>query len=61
MYGTEKRANPILRTLAAVLAAVMLMAAVPTASAAEKPAERYLVPVGHTVGVKLFAKGVLVV
>ena len=61
MYGTAQWTKPILRTLAAVLAAVMLMAAVPTASAAEKPAERYLVPVGHTVGVKLFAKGVLVV
>lgn len=61
MYGTEKRAKPMLHTLAAVLAAVMLMTAVPAASAAENPAERYLVPVGHTVGVKLFAKGVLVV
>ena len=38
----------------------MVMASVPAASAADG-AERYLVPVGHTVGVKLFAKGVLVV
>ena len=39
----------------------MVMAAVPAASAAEGEAERSLIPVGHTVGVKLFARGVLVV
>lgn len=61
MYGAAQYAKPLLRGLTAVLAAVMLMASVPMAAAVETPQSRCLVPVGHTVGVKLFSKGVLVV
>ena len=46
---------------AALLAAALVWAAVPAAVAAEPAGARMLIPVGHTVGIKLFAKGVVVV
>lgn len=46
----------------AALALVCLLCAGPSADAAEVSAgTRMLVPVGHTVGIKLFSRGVLVV
>ena len=46
----------------AALALVCLLCAGPSADAAEvSTGTRMLVPVGHTVGIKLFSRGVLVV
>ena len=65
MYGPWQTAKRALRGGAALLLAVQLLIA-PTAAAraAEPdtaPSARELVPVGHTVGIKLFSRGVLVV
>ena len=61
MYGLSQSAARLLRLGAAVLlaAAMCLSVGVPFAGAAD--GQRMLVPVGHTVGVKLFSRGVLVV
>ena len=64
MCGISQTFRRLLRGGAACLLAVSLLGmARIDAVAAEKhaPAERMLVPVGHTVGIKLFSKGVLVV
>ncbi len=67
MYGPFQKAKGALRGGAALLLALLLCTAAPfgagvTASAAgSEPSARLLVPVGHTVGIKLFARGVLVV
>ena len=65
LYGPWQTAKRALRGGAALLLAVQLLIA-PTAAAqaAEPdtaPSARELVPVGHTVGIKLFSRGVLVV
>ncbi len=57
MYGTVQTAKRLLRMAAVGLAAALVCAA--GASATVTP--RYLVPVGHTVGIKLFSRGVVVV
>ncbi len=65
MYGPWQTAKRALRGGAALLLAVqLLMAPTAAARAAEPdtaPSARELVPVGHTVGIKLFSRGVLVV
>ena len=67
MYGPFQKAKGVLRGGAALLLAVLLCGAAPfgagvTARAAGGDSSaRMLVPVGHTVGIKLFARGVLVV
>ena len=67
MYGLTQNAKHLLRSGAALLAAVLLILAMPSAAAADVNAAvdsngaKMLVPVGHTVGIKLFSKGVLVV
>ena len=67
MYGLAQNAKHLLRSGAALLAAVLLILAMPSAAAADASAAvdsngvKMLVPVGHTVGIKLFSKGVLVV
>jgi len=64
LCGISQTFRRLLRGGAACLLAVSLLGmARIDAVAAEKhaPAERMLVPVGHTVGIKLFSKGVLVV
>ena len=59
MYELSQKARAVLRCAAALCLAVALCGA-SRAGAAEE-AERMLVPVGHTVGIKLFSRGVLVV
>ena len=67
MYEPFQKAKGVLRGGAALLLAVLLCGAAPfgagvTARAAGGDSSaRMLVPVGHTVGIKLFARGVLVV
>ena len=67
MYGPFQKAKGVLRGGAAFLLALLLCGAAPfgtgvTARAADsETSARMLVPVGHTVGIKLFARGVLVV
>ncbi len=68
MYGPAQKTRRGLRGGAAVLLALLLVTAAPAraadpaaASAARTETARELVPVGHTVGIKLFARGVLVV
>ena len=66
MYGPFQKAGRALRGGAALVLAVLLCAAAVPASAAgvssgEQASSARLVPVGHTVGIKLFAKGVMVV
>ena len=65
MYGPTQIAKRLLQGGAAFLLALFLCAP-PVAMAAGLTAEsggekRMLVPVGHTVGIKLFARGVVVV
>ena len=69
MYECFQKAKSVLRGGAALLLAIFLCAAVPaqaagtgvTAEKSPSSSARMLVPVGHTVGIKLFARGVLVV
>ena len=68
MYGPFQRAKKGLRGGAALLFALLLCAAVPAHAAGvtahgagQDTSPRMLVPVGHTVGIKLFARGVMVV
>lgn len=67
MYEPFQKAKGVLRGGAALLLAVLLCGAAPfgagvTARAAGGDSSaRMLVPVGHTIGIKLFARGVLVV
>ncbi|MBM6909689.1 SpoIVB peptidase [Oscillibacter valericigenes] len=68
MYGPFQKARHALRGGAALVLALLLCAAVPakaagvTADGTDRTASaRMLVPVGHTVGIKLFARGVMVV
>ena len=68
MHGLYQKAKGVLRGGAALLLALLLCGAMPfdwanvTARAAgSETSARMLVPVGHTVGIKLFARGVLVV
>ena len=68
MYGPFQKARHVLRGGAALVLALLLCAAMParaagvTAGGADQDTSaRMLVPVGHTVGIKLFAAGVLVV
>ncbi|MDD3346632.1 SpoIVB peptidase [Oscillibacter sp.] len=66
MYELVENAKRLLRGGAA-LALAFLLCAGPMAGAAEvipggaDPSARMLIPVGHTVGIKLFSRGVLVV
>ena len=66
MCESWESAKHLLRGAAALLLALLLTASAP-ALAKELPQEdkvdstQYLIPVGHTVGIKLFSKGVLVV
>lgn len=61
MHETMQNAKHWLRPALAVLL-VLLMCAGVTATAAEVPViPRTLVPIGHTVGIKLFSRGVMVV
>ena len=57
MYGPSKIAKQVLRGGAALLLACLLCASMPVRA----ESARMLVPVGHTVGIKLFSDGVLVV
>ena len=65
LYGLWQTAKRALRGGAALLLAMqLLMAPTAAARAAEPerlPSVKELVPVGHTVGIKLFSRGVLVV
>ena len=58
MYGLAQRAKGLLRCGAAVLLALLLCGGVPVRAA---ESGRLLVPVGHTVGIKLFSRGIVVV
>ena len=59
MYGTSQMAKRLLRFGTACLAALLACSASVAMAAEVTP--RMLVPVGHTVGIKLFSKGVVVV
>ena len=66
MYGPFQKANGVLRGGAALLLALLLCTApfgagVTASAAGSESSARMLVPVGHTIGIKLFARGVLVV
>ena len=69
LYGILQNKKRLLRSGAAGFLALMLFFAAPSAGAAQVTADggagpsdvKMLVPVGHTVGIKLFSKGVLVV
>ena len=63
MYGLWQTAKRALRGGAALLLAAQLLMAPTAAARAAAPASsaRELVPVGHTVGIKLFSRGVMVV
>ena len=63
MYEVSKHKKNMLRGGAAFLLALLLCASAPVrASASGTPSSaKALVPVGHTVGVKLFSRGVVVV
>ena len=66
LYETKKHAKGLLRGGAAFLLALLLCAGTPAEAAEVRGAfsnetARMLVPVGHTVGIKLFSKGVVVV
>lgn len=69
MYEAFEKARSTLRGGAALLLVLAFCAAVPVraadvttaGAAAQESSARMLVPVGHTVGIKLFARGVLVV
>ena len=66
MYEVPKHARGLLRGGAAFLLALLLCAGAPAKAAEVKgvfsdETARMLVPVGHTVGIKLFSRGVVVV
>lgn len=68
MYGPFQKAKQALRGGAALVLALLLCAAgtpgaaaVTADGAGRSSSARMLVPVGHTVGIKLFARGVMVV
>ncbi len=66
LYEVPKHAKGLLRGGAAFLLALLLCAGAPAEAAAVRGAftnesARMLVPVGHTVGIKLFSRGVVVV
>ena len=68
MYGPFQKAKRALRGGAALVLALLLCAAgmpgaaaVTADGAGQSSSARMLVPVGHTVGIKLFARGVMVV
>ena len=64
MYGPFQKAKKALRGGAALVMALLLCAAMTPGAAAvtaDGTSARMLVPVGHTVGIKLFARGVMVV
>ena len=65
MYGSVRKKRSRLHIGAALLLALCFCAGVPAQATAPtmkaSAAPRMLVPVGHTVGIKLFARGVLVV
>ena len=66
LYEASKQAKGILRGGAAFLLALLLCAGAPAEAAEvrsvfQENAARMLVPVGHTVGIKLFSRGVVVV
>ena len=68
MYGPFQKAKRALRGGAALVLALLLCAAgtpgaaaVTADGAGRSSSARMLVPVGHTVGIKLFARGVMVV
>ena len=68
MYGPFQKARHALRGGAALVLALLLCAAMPARAAGvtaggtdQDTSARMLVPVGHTVGIKLFARGVMVV
>ena len=67
MYEIFQKARGLLRGGAAVLLALALCASMParaadvSADAGQSASTKMLVPVGHTVGIKLFSRGVLVV
>ena len=64
MYEYKSMGALLRRTAAAVLAATMFFAFGTRAAAlepADSAAPRMLIPVGHTVGIKLFSRGVVVV
>ena len=63
LYGLWQTAKRALRGGAALLLAAQLLMAPTAAARAAAPASsaRELVPVGHTVGIKLFSRGVMVV
>lgn len=61
MYGKSRKAKQWFRTGAAFLLAVLACAASVAMAAEVETAPRMLVPVGHTVGIKLFSRGVVVV
>ena len=58
MYGLAQRAKGLLRCGAAVLLALLLCGGVPVRAA---ESGRLLFAVGHTVGIKLFSRGIVVV
>lgn len=60
LYGPLQSAKRVLRGSAALLLALLLCGAA-GAGAADMTGTRMLVPVGHTVGIKLFSRGVMVV
>lgn len=66
LYEASKHAKRLLRGGAALLLALLVCAGAPADAAAvngmsQGTAARMLVPVGHTVGIKLFSRGVVVV
>ena len=67
MYEIFQKARGLLRGGAAALLALALCASMParaadvSADAGQSASAKMLVPVGHTVGIKLFSRGVLVV
>ncbi|WP_295585772.1 SpoIVB peptidase [uncultured Oscillibacter sp.] len=64
MHEPSQTARRLLRGGAALLLALMLTASIPAGAVEASDAgalPKTLVPVGHTVGIKLFARGVLVV
>ena len=60
MYDISQTAGRILRSVVVALLALLLCVGT-CAGAADMTTSRMLVPVGHTVGIKLFSRGVLVV
>ena len=62
MHGSPKKRDRLLRGGAAFFLALFLLT-VPAAAApaSDDGSGRMLIPVGHTAGIKLFARGVMVV